>query len=54
MPDSRVQWQRVTVTGTYLPEAEMVARLWAVQGKSRSRSAPAARPGTRRGATLLL
>lgn len=34
VPDSRVQWQRMTVTGTYRPEAEMVARLWTVQRKS--------------------
>jgi hypothetical protein len=34
VPDSRVQWQRMAVTGAYLPEAEMVARLWTVQRKS--------------------
>jgi cytochrome oxidase assembly protein ShyY1 len=33
-PDDRSQWQLATITGTYLPEAEVVARLRTVQGEA--------------------
>ncbi|OZM75200.1 hypothetical protein CFN78_03305 [Amycolatopsis antarctica] len=33
-PDERTQWQRVAITGTYLPEAEVIARLRTVQGEA--------------------
>ncbi|MFC4004342.1 SURF1 family protein [Prauserella oleivorans] len=32
-PTERTQWQRVLVTGTYLPDAEVIARLRTVQGE---------------------
>ncbi|NIH85334.1 SURF1 family protein [Amycolatopsis granulosa] len=32
-PDSRTEWTRVSITGTYLPEHEVVARLRTVQGQ---------------------
>jgi len=32
-PDSRTQWSRVTITGEYLPEHELVARLRTVNGQ---------------------
>src|SRR5699024_3161348 len=32
-PDEDTEWRRVTVTGTYLPDSEMVARLRSVQGE---------------------
>ena len=32
-PDPRTEWSRVAVTGTYLPEHEVVARLRTVQGQ---------------------
>lgn len=33
VPDSRTEWARVSITGTYLPEQEVVARLRTVQGQ---------------------
>ncbi|MEU3275318.1 SURF1 family cytochrome oxidase biogenesis protein [Saccharomonospora sp. NPDC006951] len=33
IPDVNTQWQRVVIEGTYLPEAEVVARLRTVQGE---------------------
>ncbi|MFD9896286.1 SURF1 family protein [Amycolatopsis sp. NPDC059027] len=35
-PDQRTEWRLVTMTGTYLPEAEVVARLRTVQGQGAS------------------
>lgn len=32
-PSTRTEWSRVTITGTYLPEGEVVARLRTVQGQ---------------------
>ncbi|HEY8374427.1 MAG TPA: SURF1 family protein [Pseudonocardiaceae bacterium] len=32
-PDQNVEWRQVTLTGTYLPDAEVVVRLRSVQGK---------------------
>src|SRR4051794_3674246 len=32
-PDERTEWTRVTITGTYLPQNEVVARLRTVQGE---------------------
>ncbi|TQJ04939.1 cytochrome oxidase assembly protein ShyY1 [Amycolatopsis cihanbeyliensis] len=32
-PDERTQWERVTVTGSYLPGDEVIARLRTVQGE---------------------
>lgn len=32
-PDAKSEWERVTVTGTYLPQHEVVARLRTVQGE---------------------
>ncbi len=33
-PDERTQWDRVQVTGSYLPEGEVIARLRTVQGEA--------------------
>lgn len=33
IPDSRTEWTRISTTGTYLPEHEVVARLRTVQGQ---------------------
>ena len=33
-PDEGTQWERVAITGTYLPEAEVIARLRTVQGEA--------------------
>ncbi|MFD8495632.1 SURF1 family protein [Amycolatopsis sp. NPDC059657] len=33
-PDERTQWHLATVTGSYLPEAEVIARLRTVQGEA--------------------
>ncbi|HVV10773.1 SURF1 family protein [Amycolatopsis sp.] len=32
-PDAKTEWTRVTITGTYLPQDEVVARLRTVQGE---------------------
>lgn len=32
-PDERTQWDRITVTGSYVPEGEVIARLRTVQGE---------------------
>ncbi|SFQ16851.1 Cytochrome oxidase assembly protein ShyY1 [Amycolatopsis arida] len=51
-PDEHTQWQRVTLTGHYLPEHEVVARLRTVQGEPAFEVLTPLRTGT--GAVVLV